>query len=164
MGDPGSNPALGRASSLWVVTWLSDRILRNINAPPMLYQEALDCLPHWIKGGCNFLLLSAQPEFWLTRRRSRSCQWLVEGCLVQVGNGIELKAVGLQFEPYRWRPCGVTWDSSRTVVVIKLRRTSALWWLGTWGRYLSLMGRSVVEEDSMSQTAEKSRWWRARTG
>ena len=23
-------------------------------------------------------------------------------------------------------PCGVTWDSSRTVVVIKLRRTSAL--------------------------------------
>ena len=49
-----------------------------------------------------------------------------EGCLVQVGNGIELEAVGLQFEPYRWRPCGVTWDSSRTVVVIKLRRTSAL--------------------------------------
>ena len=48
------------------------------------------------------------------------------GCLVQVGNGIELEAVGLQFEPYRWRPCGVTWDSSRTVVVIKLRRTSAL--------------------------------------
>ena len=33
---------------------------------------------------------------------------------------------GLQFEPYRWCPCGVTWDSSRTVVVIKLRRTSAL--------------------------------------
>ena len=50
----------------------------------------------------------------------------VKGCLVQVGNGIELEAVGLQFEPYRWRPCGVTWDSSRTVVVIKLRRTSAL--------------------------------------
>ena len=47
-------------------------------------------------------------------------------CLVQVGNGIELEAVGLQFEPYRWRPCGVTWDSSRTVVVIKLRRTPAL--------------------------------------
>ena len=51
------------------------------------------------------------------------------GCLVQVGNGIELArdaAVTLQFEPYRWRPCGVTWDSPRTVVVIKLRRTSAL--------------------------------------
>ena len=47
-------------------------------------------------------------------------------CLVQVGNGIELEAVGFRFEPYRWRPCGVTWDSSRTVVVIKLRRTSAL--------------------------------------
>ena len=24
-----------------------------------------------------------------------------QGCLVQVGNGIELEAVGLQFEPYR---------------------------------------------------------------
>ena len=47
-------------------------------------------------------------------------------CLVQVGNGIELEAVGLQFESYRWRPCGVTWDLSQTVVVIKLRRTSAL--------------------------------------
>ena len=22
---------------------------------------------------------------------------------------------GNQFEPYRWRPCGVTWDSSRTL-------------------------------------------------
>ena len=44
-------------------------------------------------------------------------------CLVQVGNDIELEAVGphWQFEPsgYRWRPCGVTWDYSRTVVVIK---------------------------------------------
>ena len=36
---------------------------------------------------------------------------LLQGCLVQVGNGIELEAVGLQFESYRWRPCGVTWDS-----------------------------------------------------
>ena len=33
-------------------------------------------------------------------------------CLVQVCNGIELKAVGLQFELYLWSPCGVTWDSS----------------------------------------------------
>ena len=47
-------------------------------------------------------------------------------CLVQVGNGIELEAVGLQFEAYLWLPCGVTWDSSRTVVVIKLLRTPAL--------------------------------------
>ena len=32
--------------------------------------------------------------------------------VVQVGNGIELDTVGLQFEPYPWRPCGVTvtWD------------------------------------------------------
>ena len=49
-----------------------------------------------------------------------------KGCLVQVGNCIELEAVGLQFEPYRWLPCGVTWDSFRTVVVIKLLQTSAL--------------------------------------
>ena len=51
-------------------------------------------------------------------------KWLAMSC--PSGNGIELEAVGLQFEPYRWRPCGVTWDSSRTVVVIKLLRTSAL--------------------------------------
>ena len=48
------------------------------------------------------------------------------GCLVQVGNGIELEAVDLQFKPCQWCPCGATWDSSRTVVVIKLLRTSAL--------------------------------------
>ena len=48
------------------------------------------------------------------------------GCLVQVGNGIELDTVGRQFEPYQWLPCVVTWDTSRTVVVIKLRWTSAL--------------------------------------
>ena len=53
-------------------------------------------------------------------------QTVYKGCLVQVGNGIELEAVGLQFEPYQWRPCGVTWDSSRTVVVIKLLLTSGL--------------------------------------
>ena len=46
------------------------------------------------------------------------------GALV-VGRGTELDTVGRQ-----WRPCGVTWgfgpeQSSRTVVVIKLRRTSA---------------------------------------
>ena len=51
---------------------------------------------------------------------------LLQVCLVQVDNGIELEAVGFKFEPYRWRPSGVTWDSSRTVVVIKLRRTSDL--------------------------------------
>ena len=28
----------------------------------------------------------------------------------QVGHGIELDTVGDQFEPYLWRPCGVTWD------------------------------------------------------
>ena len=49
----------------------------------------------------------------------------VQGCLVQVGHGIELDTVGRQFEPYLWFDCGVTWDSSRTVVVIKLLRTSA---------------------------------------
>ena len=49
-----------------------------------------------------------------------------EGCLVQVGNGIELEAIGLQFEPYQWCPCGVTWDWSLIVVVIKLLQTSAL--------------------------------------
>ena len=59
-------------------------------------------------------------------RRQIGPGFCLVGMSCQVGNGIELEAVGLQFEPYRWRPCGVTWDSSRTVVVIKLRRTSAL--------------------------------------
>ena len=36
----------------------------------------------------------------------------VKGCLVQVGNGIELDTVGSQFEPYRWRPWGVTCGTS----------------------------------------------------
>ena len=40
-----------------------------------------------------------------------------------------LDTVGRQSEPYRWRPCVVTWDDvecSKTVVVRKLWRTSAL--------------------------------------
>ena len=43
-----------------------------------------------------------------------------------VGNGTELDTVGRQFELYLWRPCGATCYSSRTVVVMKLLRTSAL--------------------------------------
>ena len=31
-----------------------------------------------------------------------------EGCLVQVGNGIELDTVGHQFKSYLWSPCDVT--------------------------------------------------------
>ena len=31
----------------------------------------------------------------------------IKGCLDQFGNDIELNTVGCQFEPYRWRPCGV---------------------------------------------------------
>ena len=33
--------------------------------------------------------------------------WTAKGCLVQVGNGIELEAVGLLFEPYPG--CGSLW-------------------------------------------------------
>ena len=68
-------------------------------------------------------VLAAPEQSWLVKQQ---CTNALQGCLVQVGNGIELEAVGFQFEPYLWRPCGVTWESSRTVVVIKLRRTSAL--------------------------------------
>ena len=80
--------------------------------------------------------LRAWTNLWFMNKNSdmivmNLCIWRIlsnHGSLVQVGNGIELEAVasGLQFELYRWCPCGVTWDSSRTVVVIKLRRTSAL--------------------------------------
>ena len=41
-------------------------------------------------------------------------------------NGIDLEAVDFQFEPLPVAPLCVTWDSSQTVVIIKLRRTSAL--------------------------------------
>ena len=37
------------------------------------------------------------------------------GCLVQFGNGIELDTIGRQFEPYRRRPCGVTWNQWEVV-------------------------------------------------
>ena len=57
---------------------------------------------------------------------SRLLETFIHVGIVQVGNGIELEAVGLQFEPYLWLPCGVTWDSSQTVVVIKLLQTSVL--------------------------------------
>ena len=50
---------------------------------------------------------------------------------ISFNNGIELEAVGFQFEPYWGLLCGVTWDSSRTVVVIKLLWTSALVSLNT---------------------------------
>ena len=56
-GDLGSNPALGKQWSrdyqidVPATTTLPDANLR--------YQEALDCCK-WTKGGCSFLLLSAQ--------------------------------------------------------------------------------------------------------
>ena len=46
--------------------------------------------------------------------------------LTQKLNTLFWLKVIFQVEPYLWRPCGVTWDSSLTVVVIKLWRTSAL--------------------------------------
>ena len=63
----------------------------------------------------------------VTKKSLVSSAFQCTRCLVQNGNGIEQNAVGLHFEPYRWRPqaCGVTGDSSRTVVVIKLRRSWA---------------------------------------
>ena len=78
----------------------------------------------------QWLLIDVESSKGLTQNQPKTkTSWSWISRLVQVGNGIELEAVGLQFKPYRWRPCDVTWDSSRTVVVIKLRRTSALWTL-----------------------------------
>ena len=46
--------------------------------------------------------------------------------VVQVGNDIELDTVGRQFEPYRWHPCGVTWDAvPEQSWLLKLWRNSA---------------------------------------
>ena len=51
-------------------------------------------------------------RLWAGRARGQDAHLFTQlpGCLVQVGNGIELDTVGRQFEPYRWRPCSVTWD------------------------------------------------------
>ena len=52
----------------------------------------------------------------------------MDQCLVLVGNDIELDpveldTVGRQFEPYRWHPCGVTWDAvPEQSWLLKLRR------------------------------------------
>ena len=55
--------------------------------------------------------LSAAPgrAKFMTRNQMAS-EETSKGCLVQVGNGIEVDAGGSRFEPYRWRPCGVTLD------------------------------------------------------
>ena len=66
---------------------------------------------------CNIFLVIEHKS--LSRWHGISCpswQWHRTG----------LGSLWSQFEPYRWHPCGVAWDSSRTVVVIKLLRTSAL--------------------------------------
>ena len=76
-----------------------------IHAPTVLLAQA-SSLQHHMQLNMLFAILTIS--------------YYTMGCLAQVGNGIELEAIGLQFEPYLWLPCGVTWDSSRTVVVIKL--------------------------------------------
>ena len=57
-----------------------------------------------------------------------SWQWHKTGSswsdLEAVGQTKLRAQLGLEFEPYRWRPCGMTLDSSRTFVVLKLRRPS----------------------------------------
>ena len=67
------------------------------------------CAHCYIGKVCYFKLLLVRTEYNgpRTGRGPESIIWKVGMC-------------------YMWRPCGVTWDSSRTVVVIKLRRTSAL--------------------------------------
>ena len=60
--------------------------------------------------------------------KKNSCQKISKNNLVFAAptrTGIRIDFTSM-IEPYRWCPCSVTWDSSRTVVAIKLRRTSAL--------------------------------------
>ena len=91
--------------------------------------------------------------------RTQSEMDSVKGCLVQVGNGIELEAVGFRFEPYRWRRCGMTWDSSRTVVVfkLKLRRTSTLSIFDD--RKFSSGNQGIVVRPFPSEPAETTQAW-----
>ena len=53
-----------------------------------------------------------------------TCISLVQGCLVQVGNGIELEAVGLQFKPYLWCDLGFFPNSRGNKAAANLRPTT----------------------------------------
>ena len=48
------------------------------------------------------------------RRMAGSFTQVLQGCLVQGGNDVELDTVGRYVDSklYRWRPCGGIWDSS----------------------------------------------------
>ena len=91
----------------------------------MLEMNASD---RWIKRAAEEirrnLAMAAADVFRVASTRNRLGLHMY-GCLVQVGNGIELDTVSFRFEPYRWPPCGVNLDIAprRTAVVIKLRRT-----------------------------------------
>ena len=115
----------------WCTCWISGE---NITVAGSKACYLHDGLIDWCQQACTRFKPQILEYFFVaTHLMEHFCWQLFMGCLVQVGNGIELEAVGLQFKPYRWCPCGVTWESSRTVVVMKLRRTSALWASrGTW--------------------------------
>ena len=103
------------------------------------YQNTVDCvwmcvcalqLQIWSTPTCQFdqhvgvLLINTNVSTVMSNSIVQlTFQHFVKGCLVQFGNCIELE---VQFEPYLLCPCGVIWDSSWTVVVITLWRTSTL--------------------------------------
>ena len=63
-------------------------------------------------------LLENKTEELRATRRHHQYQCAGMSCWQWHRTVLELESVGLQFKPYWWHPCGVTWDSSQTVVVI----------------------------------------------
>ena len=85
------------------------RVLAGVLIGKGLLKKCQYYICHYLKESrANVLRFGAAHE--LERNSATFCISLA-GCLVQVGNGIELDTVGCQFEAYRWRPSGVTWDS-----------------------------------------------------
>ena len=78
---------------------------------------------------------------------------------IQVGNGVELDTVGRQFETYRWRPRGVTWDLFPNSLM-KLRRTSAFF---SWGQGLKTFTIKVLNLRVAARAYRSLRHTRDRT-
>ena len=82
---------------------------------------------HELQALLKFKMLYGRPYvlIWtgLLSDRTAALQHKMSGCLVQVGNGIELEAVGLQFKPYLWCDLGFFPNSRGNKAAANLRPT-----------------------------------------
>ena len=81
---------------------------------------------NWLSYFLSKLAIGSGPRYQILSHVFARCVSQKTYGHARIARDSRMEAGGLQFGPYWWRPCGVTWDSSRTVVVRKLLRTSAL--------------------------------------